>query len=118
MFESLIERSPDAIIALMEMAKADPNPDKIDLGAGVYKTEDSVVPIMRAVKQAETFYLSEETTKSYVSTAGNPEFRHLMTELTLGKEHPVILANRVASAQGVGGSGALRLCSELSLIHI
>ncbi len=113
MFESLIERSPDAIIALMEMAKADPNPDKIDLGVGVYKTANGATPIMRAVKQAEEFYLTEEMTKSYVSTAGNPEFRRLMTELTLGKDHSVISENRVASAQGVGGSGALRLCSEL-----
>ena len=113
MFESLIERSPDAIIALMEMAKADPNPDKIDLGVGVYKASDGSTPIMRAVKDAEKLYLSEEETKSYVSTAGNPEFRRLMTALTLGSDHPAVRDNRVASAQGVGGSGALRLCAEL-----
>ncbi len=113
MFDSLTERAPDAIIALMEMAKADPNPNKIDLGVGVYKTPDGVTPIMRAVKQAESDYLNIENTKSYVSTAGNPEFRRLMTELLLGANHAALTENRVASAQGVGGSGALRLCAEL-----
>ena len=113
MFESLVQRAPDAIIALMEMAKADPNPDKIDLGVGVYKTEDGATPIMRAVKMAEELYHGEETTKSYVSTAGNPEFRRLMSELVLGPDHKALKDRRVATAQGVGGSGALRLCAEL-----
>ncbi len=113
MFESLIERSPDAIIALMEMAKADPNPDKIDLGVGVYKSADGATPIMQAVKQAEALYHVEETTKTYVSTAGNAAFRRLMTELVLGADHGAVKTGRIASAQGVGGSGALRLCAEL-----
>jgi len=113
MFENLIPRPPDAIIQLMEMAKADTNPDKIDLGVGVYKTPDGSTPIMRAVKAAETLYLSEEATKSYVSTVGNADFRKLLLELMLGSDNPVFAQNRIASAQATGGSGALRLGAEI-----
>ena len=113
MFENLTPRPPDAIMQLMEMAKADTNPNKIDLGAGVYKSPDGVVPIMRAVKQAEVNHLAQEKTKTYVSTVGNINFRTLMLELILGETHLVISENRIASAQGTGGSGALRLGSEL-----
>jgi len=40
MFEALTAKAPDAIMHLMALCKADTNPDKIDLGVGVYKTED------------------------------------------------------------------------------
>lgn len=113
MFEVLSPRPPDAIMALMEMAKADTNPDKIDLGVGVYKSDDGATPIMKAVKQAETSYLSEEMTKSYVSTVGNAAFRKLMLEMMLGDDNPLLTSGRLASAQAAGGSGALRLGAEL-----
>ncbi|NNE56885.1 MAG: aspartate/tyrosine/aromatic aminotransferase [Hellea sp.] len=113
MFESLIARPPDAIIALMELAKADKNPNKIDLGVGVYKTDDGATPIMRAVKQAEGLYLTEETTKSYVSTVGNSDFRTHMLDLIFGDNFAPLNENRIASAQATGGSGALRIGAEL-----
>ena len=53
MFES-IERVPgDAILGLIEAFKNDKNPNKVDLGVGVYRDEQGNTPIMRAVKQAE-----------------------------------------------------------------
>jgi len=113
MFETLTATSPDGIIALMEMCQADPNPDKIDLGVGVYKDEAGQTSIMRAVKKAESLWWKEEQTKTYVGTAGNPEFRRLMLELILGENHPAIKAGHIASAQAAGGSGALKLGAEL-----
>ena len=113
MFESLIARPTDAIIALMEMAKADTNPNKIDLGVGVYKTDDGATPIMRAVKQAAGLYLTEEVTKSYVSTIGNASFRKHMLDLIFGDTYEALAEGRIASAQSTGGSGALRLGAEL-----
>lgn len=113
MFEALTPRPADAIIQLMQQAKADPNPLKIDLGVGVYKANDGTTPILDTVKKAETLYLSEETTKSYVSTTGNVDFRRLMSEMVLGADNPAITERRVATSQAAGGSGALRLGAEL-----
>ena len=116
MFEYLVPRAPDAIIALMQQCKADTNPDKIDLGVGVYKDEAGGTTIMRAVKMAEQQLWETETTKSYVGIRGNDDFRHAMLNIILGGDAGKIddgLMNRIASAQAAGGSGALRLGAEL-----
>lgn len=113
MFEALTAKAPDAIMHLMAMCKADTNPDKIDLGVGVYKTEDGSTPIMRAVKQAEQLWWREEDTKTYVSTVGNASFRKSLLELILGQDMADKYAPRMASSQAAGGSGALRMGAEL-----
>ena len=116
MFEYLVPRPPDAIMALMQQCKADTNPDKIDLGVGVYKDETGGTTILRAVKQAEKQLWENETTKSYVGTRGNEAFRHTMLHMMLGGDAGQIddaLLGRIASAQAAGGSGALRLGAEI-----
>lgn len=113
MFETLTAKAPDAIMHLMAMCKADTNPNKIDLGVGVYKTEDGATPIMRAVKKAEQLWWQEEQTKTYVGTVGNAAFRKTMIELILGEDMAAKYEPRLASSQAAGGSGALRLGAEL-----
>ena len=116
MFEYLVPRPPDAIMALMQQCKADTNPDKIDLGVGVYKDKTGLTTIMRAVKQAEKQLWEAETTKSYVGTRGNEAFRHAMLDMMLGGDAGKIddaLLSRIASSQAAGGSGALRLGAEI-----
>ena len=113
MFESLEARPTDAIMALMQLAKADNSPKKIDLGVGIYKTDDGATPIMKAVKMASGLNLEEEITKSYVGTIGNENFRIQMLDLIFGKDYGPLKEGRIASAQGTGGSGALRLGAEL-----
>jgi len=116
MFEYLVPRAPDGIMALMQQCKADPNPEKIDLGVGVYKDDTGETTILRAVKQAEQQLWEAETTKTYVGIRGYEGFRHHMLGLMFGGESGNIdsaLLNRTASAQAAGGSGALRLGAEL-----
>ena len=112
MFEYLVPRPADAIMALMQQCKADTNPDKIDLGVGVYKDKTGGTTILRAVKQAEKQLWENETTKSYVGTRGNESFRHEMLHMMLsGGEGRIddALLSRIASARVAGCSGALRL---------
>ncbi|MGI9219453.1 MAG: aromatic amino acid aminotransferase, partial [Woeseiaceae bacterium] len=42
----------DAILGLLVEHKADPRPEKVDLGVGVYRTEAGETPVLRAVKKA------------------------------------------------------------------
>jgi len=113
MFNALTPRAPDAIMALMVAAKADLNPEKVDLGVGVYKTSDGETPVMRAVAGAQAKWLAEEDTKLYMSTTGNADFRKSLLELVLGDDHADLRAGRIASSQAAGGSGALRIAAEL-----
>ena len=110
MFDYLRPLPPDAIIALMQQAKTDDRPNKVDLGVGVYKDAAGSVPTMRAVHTAEEIVVSEGGSKSYVGTTGRAEFCRLMLDLVLGDAHR---PERTASSQAAGGSGALRLGAEL-----
>lgn len=111
MFEYLVPRPPDAIMALMQQCKADPNPAKIDLGVGVYKDDAGGTTILRAVKMMEKRLYETQTTKTYVSTTGRVEFREEMLRMMFGPGNSALRVT--ASAQAAGGSGALRLGAEI-----
>ncbi len=113
MYETLKPTPPDAIIGLIKLAAADHNPDKIDLGVGIYQDETGATPVMRAVKEAERRLLEREQSKKYIGIHGNPDFNRLMAELIFGQESKAIKENRLALAQTAGGSHALRLAAEL-----
>ena len=95
---------------LIKLYAADPRPDKIDLGVGVYKNAEGVTPVMRAVKAAERKLVEEQTTKSYVGLAGDPAFSDVMIDLVLGGAVP---RDSIAAAATPGGTGAVRQAFEL-----
>ena len=110
MFEALPDPKADAILALMTAFRADPRDEKKDLGVGVYKDAAGKTPVMRAIKKAEQRLLDTQQTKAYVGPLGSPEFCAAMITQVFGKEAD---RNRIRAAQSVGGSGALRVLSEL-----
>jgi aspartate aminotransferase len=113
MFESFEKLPDDPILGLTVAYNKDPNPHKIDLGAGVYKTEDGNTPIFDAVKKAEAIRLETETTKTYTPISGDPAFCERIRPLILGADHAVIKEGRACAAATPGGSGSLRLAGEL-----
>lgn len=113
MFESFEKMPDDPILGLTVAYNEDPNPRKIDLGAGVYKTEDGNTPIFDAVKKAEAIRLETETTKTYTPISGDPAFCERVQPLILGTGHPALRDGRACAAATPGGSGSLRLAGEL-----
>lgn len=113
MFEALNVLPQDPILGLMVAYQKDTNPNKVDLGVGVYKTPQGETPVLASVKTAEKYRFENEATKSYIGGPGDAVFNSEMRKLALGEGHPALLANRVASIQAPGGCGALRLGGEL-----
>ena len=113
MFESLSLLPSDPILGLSLAYQEDTNPDKVDLGVGVYKDARGETPIMAAVTEAEKVRLARETSKAYVNPAGYPGANAAMEALVYGEEHSALSQKRVASVQTPGGCGALRLAAEL-----
>lgn len=109
MFETLSPQPNDPLLALIGLFKADPRADKVDLGVGVYRDETGATPILRAVKEAERRILAEQVSKSYVAPEGDLEFVRLLWEVVAGNGSTV----HASGVQTPGGSGALRLASEL-----
>ena len=112
MFAELESLPPDPILGVSAAFRADPSPDKIDLGVGVYRDEQGRTPVPAAVKEAETALLAAQTTKTYVGPAGNLEFNERIGALALGPL-AAALATRIATIQTVGGCGALRVGADL-----
>jgi len=115
MFENLPQLPADPILGLMVAFHEDSNPNKIDLGVGVYKTELGDTPVLKSVKQAERDIIELEQTKLYIGPAGAPEFTSAIQSLLLGDKHSALADNRVATIQTPGGSGALRVAAELAI---
>ena len=107
---------PDPILGLGQLYAADPRDDKIDLGVGVFKDAAGNTPIMTAVRKAEVVLHDQQTTKAYKGLAGDEAFRDEMRQLVLGDAVP---ADRVATIQTPGGTGAIRqLYETLKMINI
>ena len=108
MLEDLAPKPPDPLLKIIKMFREDPRTDKIDLGVGVYRDENGVTPVMKAIKEAERRLVHEQKTKSYVGQQGDVEFLRLFGDLAFGDQ-----AAEFVSIQSVGGTGALRLGCDL-----
>lgn len=113
MFEVLPLLPNDPILGLSIAYAKDTNPDKVDLGVGVYKNDAGQTPIMKAVAEAEKLRIARETTKSYTPPPGVPGANEVATRLVFGEGHPAVVAGRVRTVQAPGGCGALRVAAEL-----
>lgn len=108
-----IARVPgDPILGLMEAYARDTNPDRFDLGVGVFKDAQGLTPVPKAVKLAEQRLLDAQTSKSYVGGHGDAAFGQLIAQLVLGDDAPLLAARRAGATQTPGGTGALRLAAE------
>lgn len=112
MFAQLQPVATDPILGLMAAYKEDQNPNKVDLGVGVYKDEQGHTAVLKCVKEAEALRLKQEDSKTYIGMAGDLGFNGHIEKLAFGIGHKVLLANRVTTAHTPGGTGALRVAAE------
>ncbi len=113
MLDLLPQLPADPILGLSQAFAQDDNPDKVDLGVGVYKDETGQTPILAAVIAAERQRLQQETSKAYTNPAGYPGANAAVNQLLLGQSHTAMADSRVRTIQTPGGCGALRVAAEL-----
>lgn len=112
MFQSIEAAPVDPILGLTDAFKADPNPEKINLGVGVYQDESGVTPVLPSVVEATKRVVAAETTKSYLPIPGAPEYGAAVQRLLFGTDHEIIASGRAATAHTPGGTGALRVTGD------
>src|SRR6476659_9817015 len=100
----------DSLLALIALCDADPRPEKIDVGVGVFRDAVGNTPILKVMKEAEQRLLDTQVTKAYLGSAGDKRFAELLRPILLG-EHAG--DDRISGVQTPGGCGALRLGFEL-----
>jgi aromatic-amino-acid transaminase len=111
LFDRLEEQKPDALLQLIALCNADPRPDKIDVGVGVYRDSAGGTPILRSVKKAERILLETQETKAYLGSQGDARFVDLIRPIVFGES--LAADERILGLQTPGGCGALRLGADL-----
>jgi len=100
----------DSLLKLIALADADPRPEKIDVGVGVFRDAVGHTPILKVMKEAEQRLVDTQVTKAYLGSAGDKRFAELLRPILLGHHAS---DDRILGLQTPGGCGALRLGFEL-----
>ena len=107
MFAHITPSTPDPIMSLMEAYMQDANPQKVNLGIGLYYDHQGNIPLMQAVHIAEQRLLEQQRPHTYPPIEGSALFARQIQTLLFGEP-----ADRIATVQSVGGSGALKLGAD------
>lgn len=111
-FEKVSLAASDPILGLNAAFYKDDRPFKVNLTAGVYKTEELKTPIMQCVKTYEQKLVHEEDTKEYLPIDGDKKYLQEVGKLVFGKEFWRDQSAKISSFQTLGGTGALRVAGE------
>ena len=108
-----IELAPkDPILGVTETYVADQNPNKVNLGVGVYYDDNGKVPLLACVKTAEEQLLALGTPKAYLPIDGIAAYDRAVQELLLGKDSEIIRHKRAVTVQALGGTGGLKVGAD------
>jgi len=106
---SAVEMAPrDPILGLNEAFNADTRPGKINLGVGVYFTEEGRIPLLRAVSEAEKARLAAQSPRGYLPIEGIAAYDSAVQKLLFGADSALLAEGRVVTTQALGGTGALK----------
>ena len=112
LFASVQLAPKDPIFGLTEAYVADQRPDKVNLGVGVYYTDEGKVPLLKAVIQAEREIVAKESPRSYIPIDGPTPYNSSVQNLLFGADSALIKDGRVVTAECLGGTGALRVGAD------
>jgi aromatic-amino-acid transaminase len=108
-----IEMAPrDPILGITEAFNADKNPNKINLGVGVYYDDNGKVPLLDCVRKAEALLMEKAAPRTYLPIDGLAAYDKAVQELVFGADSAVIQEKRAITAQAIGGTGALKLGAD------
>jgi aromatic-amino-acid transaminase len=106
---SAVEMAPrDPILGLNEAFNADTRAGKVNLGVGVYYTEEGRIPLLRAVIEAEKARLAAQSPRGYLPIEGIAAYDGAVQKLLFGEDSPLLAEGRVVTTQALGGTGALK----------
>ncbi len=108
-----VEMAPrDPILGLNEQFAADTNPNKVNLGVGVYFGEDGKMPLLQCVQKAEKLLMEKPTARNYLPIDGIAAYDNAVKALVFGAESEPVQSGRVATIQGLGGTGGLKVGAD------
>jgi aromatic-amino-acid transaminase len=102
----------DPILGLNEQFNADPNPDKVNLGVGVYYDDDGKLPLLKCVAAAEKQMVEAPKARGYLPIDGIAVYDKAVQALVFGADHEAVNGGLIATVQAVGGTGGLKVGAD------
>jgi aromatic-amino-acid transaminase len=110
---SAVELAPrDPILGLNEQFNADTNPNKVNLGVGVYFDDNGMLPLLQCVQAAEKTLMDKPTARGYLPIDGIAAYDAAVKSLVFGSNSDAVLSGRVATVQAIGGTGGLKIGAD------
>jgi aromatic-amino-acid transaminase len=110
---SAVEMAPrDPILGLNEQFAADNNPNKVNLGVGVYFDDNGKLPLLQCVQAAEKTMMATPTARGYLPIDGIVAYDNAVKALVFGAESDVVKSGRVSTVQAIGGTGGLKIGAD------
>lgn len=109
-----VEMAPrDPILGVTEAFNADPNPNKVNLGVGVYYDDAGKVPVLECVRRAEQKLAESLMPRNYLPIDGLQAYDRAVQQLLFGSDHPALREQRIVTVQTLGGTGGLKVGADL-----
>ena len=108
-----VEMAPrDPILGLNEQFNADTNPNKVNLGVGVYFDDNGKLPLLQCVQAAEKTMMEKPTARGYLPIDGIVAYDNAVKSLVFGADSEPVKSGRVATVQAIGGTGGLKIGAD------
>jgi aromatic-amino-acid transaminase len=108
-----VEMAPrDPILGLNDQFAADQNPKKVNLGVGVYYDDKGKLPLLQCVQRAEKTMMDAPKPRGYLPIDGIASYDAAVQTLVFGPGSEPVTSGRVATIQGVGGTGGLKVGAD------
>lgn len=105
-----VELAPkDPILGITEAYVADTNPNKVNLGVGVYNDDNGKLPLLACVKAAEEEMVKAPAARGYLPIDGLAAYDNVVRDLVFGADSEIVKSKRGVTVQGLGGTGGLRI---------
>jgi aromatic-amino-acid transaminase len=112
LFASVQLAPRDPILGLNEQFGADTNAAKVNLGVGVYYDANGKLPVLQCVADAERAMAQTPAARGYLPIDGIAAYDKAVQGLVFGAASPLVAGGLVATAQALGGTGALKVAAD------
>ncbi|KAJ5494624.1 Pyridoxal phosphate-dependent transferase major region subdomain 2 [Penicillium fimorum] len=113
MFGGIPMGPADPFFHLKKKADEDNHPDKVDIGVGIYRSEEGTYQELTVVKKAKKILDQLDLGHDYGLTTGDDRFLKLAAEIMFGIDNELLPSGRIASVQTLSGTGANHIAAVL-----
>ena len=102
----------DPILGVTETYNADTNPNKVNLGVGVYTDDNGKVPVLQSVRTVEQKMAATAQPRNYLPIDGLPAYNKAVQAVIFGADSEAVKSGRIVTVQTLGGTGALKVGAD------